>query len=232
MILSLCLFYLKEMSSTWWKATAADCCDTMVLRAKILWICPSSWTFKNSFAECSATCGSLSLKKVELEAEPLATKLLSCVISSQYGFGRQPPSPYLKVISTHSSLIEIIVRVGSGKSWTTSLLKHCCCWLIFVQSHIIYIPCNNYGCIRMLSVCIGRGGVDDVTGCPCVSWWRDVNSNDRCEFLRQTVGTHPNCEQFNVSGKETFIHMHMSGISVTLTHMHVGFPSPSSYCCL
>lgn len=164
-------------------------------------------------------------QKVELEAEPSATKLLSCVISSQYGSGRQSPSPYLKVISTHSSLIEHIVRAGSGKSWATFLLKRCRCWLIFVQSYIIYIPCNNYGCIRMLSVCIGRGGVDDVTGCHSISWWRDVNSNDRCEFLRQTVGTHPHCEQFNVWGKETSLHMHVWDF--TTAHSHAWrFPLP------
>lgn len=76
------------------------------------------------------------------------------------------------------------------------------------------------------SVCIGKDGVDDVTGCHCDSWWRDVNSDDRCEFLRQTVGTHPHWEQFNVWGEETFHHMHMSRISPPPAHMHGVFPSP------
>lgn len=78
----------------------------------------------------------------------------------------------------------------------------------------------------MLSVCIGKVGVDDVTGRHSISWWRDVSSNDRCEFLRQTVGAHPRCEQLNVWGEETFLRMHMSGISPPLTHMHGGFPLP------
>lgn len=51
---------------------------------------------------------------METEADLLATKLLPGGINSQYGLGRQTPSPHSKVTIKHSCFIKVIVRAGSG----------------------------------------------------------------------------------------------------------------------
>lgn len=65
----------------------------------------------------------LESQKAEVEADPLATELLSCEISSQYEFGGQIPPPHLKVILKCSSLIKLIVQAGSGEPWTNPELR-------------------------------------------------------------------------------------------------------------
>lgn len=108
MILSLCLFYLKEMSSTWWKATAADYCDATVLRGKILWICPSSWTFKNLLHSAALLeVLWLSKRRVGGRAFSYRAPLLFKSIFTNILLNMCKEEC---VISTHSSLIEHEVR--------------------------------------------------------------------------------------------------------------------------